>query len=479
MDLLLNRPTQVVVVLFFALIATANAIQVWLSARSQAYLGDIRSTLEGVAETQRVGLKLMRMLSYDLSEEWPLDVVELEGVTADLATSVSAFPRHGSRENLLKLEHAVAVLRTPGSDRRAATADSLYSIREALHGETVLVSKVLGEVGDSMKTESRLGFAALFMLSALVLSVFWLLYRRVFRPLAVLKSLLVRLGDGRFDPVDSSRIDRLVQPLFDNYNQMVGRLRELEKIHREHAVTLEQQVRTATQTLMQQQQSLARAERLAAVGELSAQVAHELRNPLAGIQMALSNLRRESVDREVSSRLDLVISELQRIARLLNDLLGRSRHAPEPRRTIHVDRVLEDLAQLVRYQVPPDVRLQVKATPGLTWEGPRDGLRQAVLNLVLNAVRAIGTRNGTIAIEARAADDGLVVAVEDDGPGFPEDVVASGPRRFATQAEGGTGLGLTIVQRFARDASGELRLSNPAQGGARAELVLPRQMAHA
>ncbi len=473
MNALLKRPTQVVVGLFFVLISSAIAIQLHLNARGLEYMEEIRSTLNGVSATQRVGLKLMRMLSYDLSEEWPLDIVELEGVTADLASEVSKFARHGERENIAKLERAVDVLRRPAIDRRAATAESLYVIREALHGETMLVAQVLGEVETSMRAESRFAASALLLLSVVVLSALWLLYRRVFRPLDTLKTLLMRLGEGQYEPVNAGRMDSLVRPLFENYNQMARRLAELERLHRHHAGSLEQQVRTATQTLLQQQQSLARAERLAVVGELSAQVAHELRNPLAGMQMALANLRREMGGGEFVARLDLVIAELQRVNRLLSDLLGRSRHAPEPRRRVQVGRVLDELVQLMRYQVPPQIELDVEAPVTLECELPQDGLRQAMLNLVLNAVHAFGERSGTIVISCRLNDGRLVIAVRDDGPGFPEEVVSGQLQPFYTQSDGGTGLGLTIVQRFARDIDGELRLSNLKAGGALAELILP------
>jgi C4-dicarboxylate-specific signal transduction histidine kinase len=473
MNVLIHRPTQIAVGLFFVLIVSALAIQVLLNARGQTHLEEIRATLQGVAATQRVGLKLMRMLSYDLSEEWPLDVVELEGVTTDLASEVTKFARHREGQNIAKLEEAVEVLRRPTSDRRAATAASLYTIREALHGETLVVSEVLGEVETSMRTESRLAITALLLLSLLVLSVLWLLYRRVFRPLDTLKRLLLRLADGRFEPVDTTRIDGLVQPLFQNYNQMVRRLEELERLHRQHAGSLEEQVRSATQTLLQQQQSLARAERLAAVGELSAQVAHELRNPLAGMHMALMNLRRESQDADVVERLDLVIAELQRVTRLLNELLNRSRHIPEPRRRVQVAKLIGELVQLVRYQVPSQIELDAESPAAIECELPPNGLRQAVLNLVLNAVHALGERSGTILLGACIKDGKLNVTVRDDGPGFPATLLEGGVRPFATESENGTGLGLTIAQRFARDLEGELRLSNIKPAGALAELILP------
>jgi signal transduction histidine kinase len=301
----------------------------------------------------------------------------------------------------------------------------------------------------------------------------WLARRRIFRPIDNLKDLLAGLGEGNFEPVPVRSVDPLLLPLFDNYNRMVGRLAELEQRHLSQAVGLEREVRIATQALLQQSQSLARAERLAAVGELSAAVAHELRNPLAGIQMSLANLRREIPDAALAQRLDLVVAELQRIARLLNELLAPSRHVPEPRRVVRLAPLVEELLQLARYQVPQQIELEAHVPSNLECAVPADALRQALLNLVLNAMQALGDLPGRIAVGARRDDGAVHLEVRDDGPGFPETLLKGGVRAFASGREAGTGLGLAIAQRFAREVHGELRLENCTPRGACAELFIP------
>jgi signal transduction histidine kinase len=295
----------------------------------------------------------------------------------------------------------------------------------------------------------------------------------VFRPIGDLRVFLSRLAEGDFAPASLEGVDPLVRPLFENYNRMLRRLEQLEQTSRERTVSLEQEVRAATQALLRQQQSLARAERLAAAGEVSAALAHELRNPLAGMHVTLANLRNEVTDEDTGARLDLVISELQRVTRLLNGLLQQSSHLPEVPRDIDVARLVRELCALLRYQISGNVELVARVEEGLRCRLPEDGVRQAVLNLVLNSVAALGERTGTIFIEAERRDGSLQLRVSDDGPGFPAELLSSGIRPFRTFRESGTGLGLAIANRFARDHGGELKIANRTPHGACATITLP------
>jgi signal transduction histidine kinase len=254
---------------------------------------------------------------------------------------------------------------------------------------------------------------------------------------------------------------------------MVNRLEQLEQANRNRTLSLEQEVRAATQVLLKQQQSLARAERLAAAGEVSATLAHELRNPIAGIEVTLVNLRRELADSSLGERIDLVIAELHRITRLLNGLLQQSSHVPEPPRRVSMHRLVHELATLIRYQVPPAIRLETDVPRELHCRLPEDGVRQAVLNLVLNSVEALQDMPGTITIQVRTDNRMLQMRVIDDGPGFSQALLAGGVRPFVTSRESGTGLGLAIVKRFARDLGGELAIENRSPHGACVTLSLP------
>jgi signal transduction histidine kinase len=172
--------------------------------------------------------------------------------------------------------------------------------------------------------------------------------------------------------------------------------------------------------------------------------------------------------------MDLVIGELRRVARLLNDLLSQSRQVPESPAEVHLATCASELLSLLRYQVPQGVHLQQDIPAGLRCYLPEGGLRQALLNLVLNAAQALGEQAGTITVNAHPAAAGkLRVSVCDDGPGFPAELLSGGVRAFATWRENGTGLGLATVRRFVRDIGGEMELGNRQPKGACVSLTLP------
>jgi len=378
-------------------------------------------------------------------------------------------------ERLAQLDRLLSQAQT---EPASALPVTLAMLNEMLERENRIQLEELETVYGYTKLESQLAFAALLVFPALVLLAAWALRERVFRPINDLRNFLSRLANGDFTPLALGDIDPLLRPLFENYNQMLHRLEQLEQANRQRTVSLEQEVREATHALLQQQQSLARSERLAAAGEVSATLAHELRNPIAGIQVTLANLRSELRDRALQERIDLVVAELHRITRLLNALLQQSSHVPEPAHVVAVPRLVQDLATLIRYQLPPHVQLTTEVPTQLDCWLPEDAVRQALLNLVLNSVAALGETPGTVTIRIGYSDGALVIEVLDDGPGFPPTLLSGGIRPFVTSREAGTGLGLAIVRRFARDLGGELAIANRVPRGARVTLTVPALREH-
>jgi signal transduction histidine kinase len=374
-----------------------------------------------------------------------------------------------TRERLARLD---SLLKQAQTNSGSALEAAGTIIPQMLDRETAIQSDLLDAVYVHTRLEWRIALIALIALPGMLAVVLWAWRQRIFRPINNLRDFLARLSNGDFTPVAVAGIDPILLPLFENYNVMVTRLEQLEQANRTRTLLLEKEVRNATETLLKQQQSLARAERLAATGELSAILAHELRNPIAGIQMTLSNLRCDIADASLGERIDLVSAELKRITRLLNGLLQQSSHVPEPARAVAVYGLLHELATLIRYQLPPHIKLEVVAPARLDCRLPEDGLRQAVLNLVLNSVQAMQQAPGTITIEAGRDRGSLVLQIIDEGQGFPEEVL-NGIRPFVTSRDSGTGLGLAIVRRFAKELAGELKLQNRNPHGARVRLTVP------
>jgi signal transduction histidine kinase len=472
MKALLLRPTRLVALVFVLVLTLALgalSLFTWLDFKR---IQSVRAHVNRTSLLQE-SLGILKEVQLQVATRGPApDPSKLEAVRADLAQIPVKGGPVGSYtlERLDRLNHLLTQ-----ADTQPATAlpPALSLLSEMLERENRIQLELLDTVYTDTKLDSQLALAALVGFPCLVLLALWALRQRVFRPIGDLKSFLSRLSNGDFTPVSLARIDPLLLPLFQNYNQMVNRLEQLEQVNRQRTMSLEQEVRATTQALLQQQQSLSRAERLAAAGEVSATLAHELRNPIAGIQLSLENLRRELPDVAIGERLDMVIAELRRLTRLLNGLLQDSSHVPEPPRMVSIHRLVQELATLMRYQMPSHVRLVIETPEHLRCRVPEDGIRQAVLNLVLNSVAVMRELPGTVTIHVEYRNGMLEVQVLDDGPGFPETMLSGGIRPFVTSRESGTGLGLAIVRRFARDLGGELTIANRVPRGARVTLTLP------
>jgi len=289
----------------------------------------------------------------------------------------------------------------------------------------------------------------------------------------MLEHLLFLTAKRDYSLASTEGVDPIILPLTTSYNHLVQRLIELEDENARHRETLEHEVRRTTEALLTQQRSLAVAERLAVTGELAARIAHELRNPLAGMQMALSNIRTECEDRaEIVTRMDLVIDELRRMTGLLNGLLDQSRITPEPAVDLLLGQTIDDLLAIVRYQIPRGIQLRKDVPEKLVCHLPQDRVRQVLLNLILNSADALGER-GEILVRGAIVENMLLLSVIDNGPGFPADLIREGISPFRSGRPKGTGLGLSIVSRLVRDLDGRIVLRNMKPHGACVELTLP------
>jgi len=378
-------------------------------------------------------------------------------------------------------------LKAPGAaGHPAAAAGGMeHALRQALATVHQLAragrhehSALVDELADSARYELFVSLSLAALLPIMALLLLLLLRRRILLPLQNLRNLMAALAKPEYLSVPTSGLDPLLQPVFEHYNLLVDRLRVLESEHVARRESLEEEVRSATRTVLQQQRDLAQAERLAAVGEVAASLAHEIRNPLAGARMALSSLREDLSDPDHVDRLTLVLGELKRMGIPLDRLLDQARGAPPRPTVLDLGNVVEEVLGFVRHQVPPDVELRHAIPADVQCRAPEDGLRRALLNLVLNAAQAIGDGPGSVVVEALRQDGRLQISVCDDGPGLPAELLEVGPRAFASWREGGTGLGLATVRRFARDLDGELLLANREPRGACVTLSLRDVTAH-
>jgi PAS domain S-box-containing protein len=219
---------------------------------------------------------------------------------------------------------------------------------------------------------------------------------------------------------------------------------------------------------------MVRRERLAAVGEMAAILAHEVRNPLAVMFNALSTLSRLITDPAARELLNILQQEAQRLDRLVVDLLDFAQPKSVSLRTTSLRSVVLDAVASTRHDpayAAANPRLVLDIPEHLTVHTDAALLRQGLLNLLLNAVQHIEP-GGEIRVSADRRDRGVAIVVSNDGPPVTEEVSRRMFEPFFTTKPRGTGLGLAIVRRICNDLGATVR-HLPSARGAAFEILLP------
>jgi len=307
---------------------------------------------------------------------------------------------------------------------------------------------------------NRLLVAALgLLLAAALTGVFW--SRRFTRPVEQLSRATREVARGRFDikvPV-SSRDE--IGTLAASFNQMASRLRDREA------------------ALRDAQAKIIQSEKLAAFGQLGAGIAHEVKNPLAGILgCAQLSLRKVEAGSPLEKNLQLIEKETKRCKTIIENLLKFARQEKAVREPIEINPVVEDAVAIVRHQLEVN---QVAITKDLADDlplirGNANQLQQVLMNLMINAQQAMEGRAGRVTIATRRPDPARVqVSVTDDGPGIPKEIQEKlFEPFFTTKPRGkGTGLGLAVTYGIVNDHGGQIRLESEPGHGATFVITLP------
>ncbi len=244
-----------------------------------------------------------------------------------------------------------------------------------------------------------------------------------------------------------------------------------------------QELRHAYDELRHVQEELVRKEQLAAVGELSAVIAHEVRNPLAVLRNAASGLRRERLAAEDRATLLTVLDEeTDRLNRLVRDLLTYARPVQPQLSRLHLATVLESAIAKARPELVPEsaVVVDLSATEGRVVEGDASLLECVFGNIIANALEAM-PGGGTLTVRGEPGDlDGrpaVVIVFQDTGEGMDTLVRARARDPFFTTRPSGTGLGLAIVERIVKAHGGRLDLGSGEEGATVVVLLPARSLA--
>jgi signal transduction histidine kinase len=277
--------------------------------------------------------------------------------------------------------------------------------------------------------------------------------RTITRPVERLVQATERVGRGDFDVrMQVSSADE-IGTLSTSFNRMAGEL---------HARDV---------ALHEAQKQLVQSEKMAAFGQLGAGVAHEVKNPLAGIlACAQLSLRKVEEGTSVHRNLSLIEKETKRCKTIVENLLRFARQERAVLEATEVGPVVDDAVAIVSHQLAlHKVKVVVEKDADLPRiRGSANQLQQVLINLMMNAQQAMGDRGGTVTVHARRTEAGeLELGVRDDGPGIPPEIHAKIFEPFFTTKPGGkgTGLGLSVSYGIVKDHGGEIALeSAPGQG---------------
>jgi PAS domain S-box-containing protein len=233
-------------------------------------------------------------------------------------------------------------------------------------------------------------------------------------------------------------------------------------------------IRDLTETKALQEQVL-KSERLAALGQLVAEVSHEIKNPLVMIGGYARQLQRSVQDPKGHAKLQIIVDEVRRLETLVGELRDLYRPKALSLETIDIAVLLKEVRDLIQEDARNkqiEVVLNIPPAPVMV-EGDKDKLKQVILNLSRNGMEAMD-QGGKLTVRARCLEDQLEITVTDEGPGIPEPEMDKIFVPFYTTKKQGTGLGLSVSKRIIEDHRGcSFSLASGRDKGAVARITMP------
>jgi signal transduction histidine kinase len=301
--------------------------------------------------------------------------------------------------------------------------------------------------------------ALLLLAAAAVVSMIW--SQSLTRSIARLVEATREIGQGRYDVDVKVRSRDEIGTLAESFHQMAHELHARET------------------ALKDAEGQLIQSEKMAAFGQLGAGVAHEVKNPLAGILGLVQLLRRKTyADSDLNEGLATMEKETKRCRSIIDNLLRFARQERLGFAPVDVRPIVIDAVSIMKHQLELNqVTLEIQVPDVLpSVRGNANQLQQVIMNLVLNAQQAMSGRRGEVTVEAHAGREGqLVIRVRDNGPGIPREIQSRiFEPFFTTKPSGhGTGLGLSVSYGIVQEHHGTITVESEPGNGTMFVIELP------
>jgi two-component system sensor histidine kinase HydH len=253
---------------------------------------------------------------------------------------------------------------------------------------------------------------------------------------------------------------------------ILSRMEQQQRLQREEALA---KLKAQTEILFRTEEQLRRADRLTALGELSAGMAHEIRNPLGSIKGAVEILQDDYSENDPKYEfIKILLKETDRLNHILQEFLGFARPRTPEFQYADVNGIIESVLLLVSQQAKTArVDVEKRLDPGVGRRSvDADLLKQAILNIVLNAIQAM-PKGGTLTVSSEANAGMLGLTFEDTGTGMNDETKKKLFSPFFTTKKTGTGLGLAITYRIIENHAGSITVESEQGKGTKFIVSLP------
>jgi two-component system NtrC family sensor kinase len=410
----------------------------------------------------------------------------------------SCYACHAAGQPLVKLSvpSRARVFRAPDGHRVLGMVTPIYNEPACSSGgchvhpaeQSVLgvvdVSISLAAVDSAIAERTgRIAWFSLVCVLAIAVGLTLSARRLVLRPVREMVKATERIGRGDLLALVPVYQEDELGRLANSFNDMADSLAKARAERLELLNDLERQVEERTAALKAAQAQLVQTEKLASLGQLSASIAHEINNPLAGIltfaKLLIRNVEEggdpEKTRESVLKNLRLIERETDRCRGIVRNLLDFARQRPLVLGDVAVDKALEEALSLLNHKIEmQQIVLERKLAASAVVSADFGQLRQAFVNILLNACDAMPEGGRLTVSTARLADGKTVeIAFTDTGAGIPPENLSRIFDPFFTTKEMGTGLGLSVVYGIVQKHGGEMKAESRPGAGTTMRIRLP------